>query len=238
MKYLFFTLSILALTACGGYVQNTSGSDYVLATDKAFIDEDIAQAAAVEPDLRFPARIGIARIVNGQLTLPPTGEVALFSEVAERNARFGDFIPVSPLVVALIHDGNGENLSAMSRSGRIVKEIRLAAARQHLDYVIIYEVGASSRTENTPFALADVTLLGGMLLPTRNIAVAGMGVAAFIDVRNGYPYGTAQTTTDLSGFARSFQAGSRSEALRDRAILKVAQALVPDIEDLLVRLAE
>ena len=235
----FATLMLLALAACGPSIQTTSGADFIAATPRSFIDDDIAKAAAVEPNLRFPARIGIARIVNGGLTLPPAEETALFAGIAERNARYGEFVPVSPLIVAMMN-GTQTNIHSDRwgrRSDEIIRQIRLASARQHLDYVIIYEVGARSRTGNTPFALADVTLVGGMLLPTRNIAVAGVGAAAFIDVRNGYPYGTTQVTADLSGFARTFQAHRRSDELRAQATLKVTEALVPDIETMLSELA-
>ncbi len=231
-------LILLALAACGPSIQTTSGADFIAATPPSFIDEDIAQAAAVEPNLRFPARIGIARIVNGSLTLPPAEETALFADIAERNSRYGEFVPVSPLIMAMTgSNATGINRHQSGTAAAAIQQIRLASARQHLDYVIIYEIGARSRTGNTPFALADVTLVGGMLLPTRNISVAGIGAAAFVDVRNGYPYGTTQVAADLSGFARTFQADRRSNELRAQATLKVAEALVPDIETMLSELA-
>ena len=234
----YISLIFLVLSACGPHIQTSSGRDYISATSASFIEEDIAKAAAVEPNLRFPARIGIARIINGSLTLPPSEETALFTGIAERNSQYGEFVAVSPLIMAMM-TGNesGINQRRSGNAGAVIHQIRLASARQHLDYVIIYEVGARSRTHNTPFALADVTLLGGMLLPTRNIDVAGIGAAAFIDVRNGYPYGTTQVSADLSGFARTFREDRRSRELQARATLKVAEALVPDIEEMLAELA-
>ncbi len=65
----------------------------------------------------------------------------------------------------------------------------------------------------------------------------GLGTAAFVDVRNGYPYGTTQATTDLSGFVRSFQGRDRSNALRAQATQQVAEALIPEIAEMLQRLA-
>ncbi len=231
-------LILLALATCGPNIQTTSGADFIAATPPSFIDEDIAKAAAVEPNLRFPARIGIARIVNGSLTLPPAEETALFADIAERNSRYGEFVPISPLIMAMTgSNATGINRHQSGTAAAAIQQIRLASARQHLDYVIIYEIGARSRTGNTPFALADVTLVGGMLLPTRNISVAGIGAAAFVDVRNGYPYGTTQVAADLSGFSRTFQADRRSNELRAQATLKVAEALVPDIETMLSELA-
>jgi hypothetical protein len=232
-------LALLITAACTPHIQTSSGQSFIDASP-GLIDADIAVAAGVEPNLHFPARIGIARIVNGSLTLPPTEEIALFADIAERNSSYGTFVPVSPLVMAMMA-GTDTAISAQYRhrnAGEIIKQIRLASARQHLDYVIIYEVGARSRTTNSPFALADVTLVGGMLLPTRNIDVAGIGAAAFLDVRNGYPYGTTQVAADLSGFARTFQSSRRRTELQAEATLKVAQALVPDIEKMLIELAQ
>lgn len=233
---------ILGLAACGPSIQTSSGAAFIDSAPNGvprMIDADIAKAAAVEPDLHFPAKIGIARVVNGALTLPPAEEMALFAGVAERNRNLGQFVAVSPLVMSMVtaQPSQISNQRGGRNATQIIQNIRLAAARQHLDYVIIYEVGARSRTGDTPFALADVTLIGGILLPTRNIQVAGVGAAMFVDVRNGYPYGTTQTAADLSGYARSFASDRRSDTLRAQATLKVAEALVPDVEDMLQQLA-
>ena len=222
-----YLLPLLLLTACTPYVQTTSGTEYISRQDangRLSIDRDIAEIAAVEPNLRFPARIGIARVVNGQLSDVPGAEADLFADVVKQSARYGEFVPVSPLIDAMVnHD---QKIDTIHR-------IRRASARQHLDYVLIYEIGARTRRTDTPFALADVTLIGGAFLPTRNIKVAGIGQAMLIDVRNGYPYGTAAVTEDISGLARSFGTRRREAELRDRAALNVAQTLIPDIDQML-----
>ena len=237
MKHLFWAICVLLIAGCTPHIQTSSGETFVQSA-RGQIDPEIAEIAGVEPNLRFPARIGVARVVNAQLTLPPPEEVALFTGIAQRNANLGEFVPVSPLVHAMVNARPTDLNQSHRRAQDIIGDIRRAGARQHLDYVIIYEVGARSRTSNTPFALADVTLVGGMLLPTRNIDVLGIGAAAMVDVRNGYPYGTAEVSTDLSGLSRTFQADRRSAELRARATLEVARVLVPDVEILLQRLAE
>ncbi len=228
----------MLLSGCAYDVQTTSGAAFVAARDANGIrpiDADIAAIAAVEPNLHFPARIGVARIVNGQLTLPSADEGALLVEVGARNAALGDFVQVSPLIAALVTDSDpsGQQERYRQTSGQVVQDIRKTAARQHLDYVLIYEMGARSRETDTPFALADVTLIGGALLPTRNIRVAGVGQAIFLDVRTGYPYGTASVAEDLSGLGRSFGGDRRAEALRERATDKVFAALIPEVEAML-----
>jgi hypothetical protein len=228
----------LLLTGCAYDVQTSSGAAFVAARDTDGIrpiDADIAAIAAVEPNLHFPARIGVARIVNGQLSLPSADEGALLAELGARNAALGDFVQVSPLIAAMVtgNDPSGQPDNYGRTPGDAVRDIRKTAARQHLDYVLIYEMGARSRETDTPFALADVTLIGGAFLPTRNIRVAGVGQALFLDVRTGYPYGTASVAEDLSGLGRSFGGDRRAEALRERATDKVFAALVPEVEAML-----
>jgi hypothetical protein len=225
------TLTLLILLAgCSNPIQYTSGAAFV-APSNGPIDKDIATIAAIEPNLHFPARIGVARIVNGALSLPGADETAVLADMAETLTPMGTFVQVSPLISAMVNgDASGPT------TDRAIQDIRRTAARQHLDYVLIYEIGVRSSERDTAFALADVTLIGGALLPTRNIKVAGLGNALFLDVRNGYPYGTAQVAEDLSGLARSFGTDRRRAALQDRATLKVFKALVPEVQAMLVAL--
>jgi hypothetical protein len=236
------TLSFaLLLMGCTHAVQTTSGAAFVSARDADGIrpiDADIAQIASVEPNLHFPARIGVARIVNGQLSLPSADEAEMLAQMGARQAGLGEFVQISPLIAAMVagNDPSGQPHRYQPAPGQVVQDIRKTAARQHLDYVLIYEIGARSSVTDTPFALADVTLIGGAFLPTRNIRVAGVGQALFLDVRSGYPYGTAQVAEDLSGMGRSFGQDRRQEQLRDRATAKVFAALVPEVEAMLDKL--
>jgi hypothetical protein len=227
------TLTLLILlAACSNATQYTSGADFVdTANGTRPIDKDIAAIAAIEPNLHFPARIGVARVVNGALTLPGSDETAALAELAETLAPMGTFVQVSPMISSMVNDVPTDRSTTNA-----IQDIRRTAARQHLDYVLVYEIGARSTETDTPFALADVTLIGGALLPTRNIKVAGLGNAIFLDVRTGYPYGTAQVAEDLSGLARSFGTERRRAALQDRATLKVFKALVPEVQAMLVAL--
>jgi hypothetical protein len=236
MRNLMLLPALLLVSACMHTTQLTSGAEYLAATGPSGVidvDAEIARIAGVEPDLRFPARIGIARIVNGNLSTPGVEESERLADLMSRHPEMGEFVPISPLISAMV---NGVDANQRSSQASTIADIRRAAARQHLDHVLIYEIGARSSERDTPFALADVTLIGGALLPTRNIKVAGVGQAILVDVRNGYPYGTALATEDLSGLARSFGTDRREEALRERATAKVAEALMPEIEAMLVDL--
>ena len=216
--------TLTALTGCIGTVQTTSGADYLARGPIA--DPAIRAAASIEPDLRLPARIGIARLVGGRLAIAPTEEAEALARFAARHRTMGEWVPLSPF------------LDDASRDVPTLDRLRRTAARQHLDYLLVYEIGARrGPTGDTPFALADVTLIGGAVLPTRVTRAQGIGTAIFLDVRNGYPYGTATAVEDLTGLARSFGTGRAEAALRARAERAVARELLPEVEAMLARLA-
>ena len=47
------------------------------------------------------------------------------------------------------------------------------------------------RQSGTPLNLADLTIIGAYLFPSRVVRARGYASALLVDVRNGYPYGTA-----------------------------------------------
>ncbi|MCV6595313.1 MAG: hypothetical protein OIF48_20380 [Silicimonas sp.] len=221
-------LSALALVACGPVIQTTSGSDFVARGGS--IDAEIRKLASVEPNLKFPARIGVARIVNGQLSAPSEKERAALTRLLDKHRGKGEWVPISPLVAGLVNE---------TRHDHPVKRMRRAAARQHLDYLLVYELGARGNARrHTPFALADVTIIGGMLLPTRVNSVTGIGAAAFVDTRNGYTYGHSHMTKDLTGLARSWYGDQAERRLREKAVGEIARDLMPEIDEMLVRLGQ
>ena len=234
-------LLLTALTACAPGMQNSSGRDYVAArgaTGHLSIDADIARIAAVEPHLHFPARIGVAQVSGGQLILPDPTTADLLTALALRHADMGVFIPVSPSIASMVGTAGSSGIAPRYTGSDhdAVQDIRRAAARQHMDYVLIVEVAADSTETDTALAVADVTLVLGAILPTRQIKVVGVGQALFVDVRNGYPYATAQTSQDLQGLARSFGTYRRAQALEAKALTKTTAALVPEIDTMLTNL--
>ena len=57
----------------------------------------VAAAAAHEPRLDFPARIGVVRLVYGRMTPVPAAEQTLFAEALDGAASLGEFVTLGPL---------------------------------------------------------------------------------------------------------------------------------------------
>ena len=164
MKNAFIRLSLIASLVlvsigCQSSVQTTSRRQYLnqyeeldLPTRKAgSIDEEVGKIASVEPTLRFPARIGIAKLYNGRISNLTVEEVEGWEKAKEEmGSGFGEFIPSSmirDLAYTAPDRKKGEKLQKLRK---IFRKVRLGAARQHLDYVLLYEVFSETKTTSSP----------------------------------------------------------------------------------------
>jgi hypothetical protein len=262
----FVLAALMTLGACTHTAQTSSGADYLARYDAAMArtaaapttrthasslndsgdqietrltpDEMVRLAASVEPILTFPARFGLARLDRGKLVGIPTTEMALWSTLIEKNRSLGEFVAINPLIAEFTSNIVRQPRRADSQQNFVdtVTKIRLGAARQHVDAVLIYEVGAVADRNFTPLYLADLTIIGGTFLPTRSIEAKGVASALLLDVRNGYPYGNASAISDLSGLSTTFGKEERTEDLRQAAALQGVENLVPEVEAMISEL--
>lgn len=240
---------IVTVGACEAHLQTSSGADYLARYDASHevingaptdVDEDVRRIAAIEPTLAFPARIGLARIEHGALTTLPEDEARIWQDVLEDlGTGYGEFVPVSPMIASMVSD------APVRRSGNaaeIIAHIRRGAARQHLDYVLTYEVGSSREEKANALALADLTVIGMFVLPSRTIEIEASASGLMLDVRTGYPYATLTTHAEKSGVSRVISDGSTGLAYahkaESRAVAKLAQEFSASMAELQARSIE
>ena len=232
------------LAACDVTTQTTSGRDWLAAYPKGGsapaaaggIDAQVRAVANVEPTLRFPARIGIARLGPSGLRPIPADEAANWTEAAEHlGPGFGTFVPISPMIAAMV-ELPVDDTTRQSFARRTIDTIRLAAAREHLDAVLVYEVDGTANAHNTGLSIAEWTLIGAFILPTQNVKAVGVAQAMLIDVRNGYPYGTVQSTADDDGLATRVGSSDKGKALEDKVMASAVLKLTGEAETMLRKL--
>lgn len=248
IKHLTLALSAITLAACSTTSQYTSGKDYLTRYDRATAslttaqssaqgstDLDIRKIAAVEPDLQLPARIGLARIEKGRLISVPGDEAENWVELSERlGPAFGEFVPVSPLIAALVSpDGQKTNSTK-----EVVNNIRRASARQHLDYTLVYEVTNISDKSTNALRIGDLSVLGLFVLPSRNVKVDSTATAMLIDVRNGYPYVSATAFSEKSTLSTSAGARANKDRLKDKSRIIAVDNLTDEVEIFMFELQE
>jgi hypothetical protein len=119
-----------------------------------------------------------------------------------------------------------------------VDQIRLAAARQHLDAVMIYEVAARNKDSRNALNLLDITIIGSYLMPSASVETAAYGQGIFLDVMTGYPYGTVQATVKQSDISTSHNVREKSLETEAAARAQLASKMATDAEKMLVNLAK
>lgn len=231
-------LALLAATACND-TQTSSGADFVAARpgwagqaagETRGVDRAVLEAASAEPLLRFPARIGLARLSQGRLTGVPTEEGDAWIAMLERlGPGYGQVVPVSPLLA-------GFNLQRRDVSRSPVDDIRIAAARQHIDAVLIYEVIGASRDTATVLSAADVTIIGAFLIPSRSLQGTATAAALLVDVRSGYPYGSAISSAEQGGIWTSVGSYSRRMEVQGEAQIAAVRNLTGEVATMVERL--
>ena len=115
----------------------------------------------------------------------------------------------------------------------LVRKIRLGAARQHIDVVLLYELFSETDSETLATAVANWTILGMYIMPSEKTATVGHANALLLDVRNGYPYGTVSATAEDSDIFAAVGAWKRTRNLERRNRLATARKLIPEVEKMM-----
>ena len=227
----------LLATACGTDVQTTSGRAYQAQDRTLFdpmkgtgIDRAVAQAASTEPLLRFPARIGLARIQHGAIVAVPPPEADAWIAFARSHPQYGTYVPINPIVAEMAVSATGD------AAHNVIDAIRLGAARQHVDAVLIYSVAGDTNDRASALSLLDLTIVGAYLVPSRFLRGAAVASATLIDVRNGYPYGSATATTNDTGFVASVGSERRAAGLTEDLEILAVSKLTTEVETMMARL--
>lgn len=236
---ILFAAALGSTVACGGEPRRSppaGRSPHEVDTAILLRELDLrAQvAASARPGFAFPARIGLARVENGAITAIPADEWAHWRSLRDRlPPRIGEITPVTSLVAQSL------TTAPVSRTPHdSITNLRLAAAREQLDAILLYEVATTQSLENTELTLLDATIVGAWWFPTHRSHLASQASATLIDVRSGLAYGSViGHATDVCS---ATMLGSEEKLARQRAatVRKSVATLTGEVDALFTRLAQ
>jgi hypothetical protein len=245
-KNLLFLL--VCLLGCeSGEMQTTSGRAYLakykdisnnstnsFSSSEQDFQKELIAVASVEPILQFLAKIGIVRIHEGYLSTIPPEEIAIFEQYRNKvDKDLGAIVPFSLIVSDTVGEQYDDPIYLM-------RKIRLTAARQHMDAVLVYETTSqSNRESNLLDNLGDLILIGDYVLPSQKITASGQVSAVLIDVMQAYPYGQVYATTknNVSYSTTNRQNDALDETKREQNIQAVKE-ITPKVIAMLKNLKE
>ena len=232
---------IIMVSGCSQHIQTSSGKSYLDKYNQVEnyysrqdgeenINKMVQQVANIEPTLNFPAKIGIARIDGGQLTSIPGKEIEYWEKSRKNiSSHFGNFVPVSPLIAEMAVTSVNYRTTGNTVAD-VVNKIRLAAARQHMDAVLIYEVYSREESDSNFLSIANLTIIGAFILPSKAVETQGYANALLIDVIHGYPYGTAEASLQKTEMASTFGEYDKMNEMSDEIKTEVTAKLVGETE--------
>jgi len=244
---LIIFLSLASIGCQTHSVQMTSGKKYLShyadydanETNASDLNEELKAIASIEPSLEFPSRIGLVKLFNGRITNLAAQEVEAWEEAkSAMGDEFGHFIPVNPMIAEMVYTPRKTNGKSKDTPSDIFRKVRLGAARQHLDHVLVYEVFSETKTTKLASSVANWTIIGGYFVPSREIETSGFANALLLDVRNGYPYGTASATLSATEFSASQTYRDKSRNLADKNQVSTVIKLIPEVQKMMKKLME
>ena len=242
---LLIILSLASIGCQSHSVQMTSGKKYLSnytnydATEMnaSDLNEEVKAIASIEPSIQFPSRIGLVKLFNGRITNLSVQEVEAWEESRTTMGNgLSNFIPVNPMIAEMVYTPRKTNSKSKSNPSEIFRKIRLGAARQHLDHVLIYEVFSETKTTKLASSVANWTIVGGYFVPSREIETTGFANALLLDVRNGYPYGSASASLNAKEFSASQTYRDKSRNLADKNQISTVIKLIPEVQQMMKKL--
>lgn len=223
-----------AFAAAGCATYKTPGSG-VSIPNLEEADADIKQLLEVQPASPFPARVAVVGVQSpgyqsltnrcsggGQFCVVTTRDVEPEAAFATLSAM--PEVADLALMNRLILPSNFES----------TRDLRRAAATLKTDLLLVYSIDTGFNVDSTEIGPLALISLG--LLPNKKARVTSTASAAIFDVRTGFLYGVAESSTTEEQRATIWTTSAAIDTARRKAETTAFQNLVGEIEKLWTRL--
>ena len=223
-------VSVLAATGCQTFYRTPGGP----APIGEMTAPSIAEKLRAKPESPIPATLALVRVQGGgyyssSIAGVRRGSLSIVSASdleqpadAERLQRWPDVLAFTRLSAIIVPEPR--------RSGPDAAMIALreGAATLHADVLALYTIDTAFRIDDfSPGALGLVTL---GLAPTKSAVVNSTASMAFVDVRTGFVYGTAEASSRDDQLANSWTSEDAVDQCRRRVEREAFSALLSEAE--------
>lgn len=203
-----------------------------LSSPAARLNAEVAALYDTVPEVILPARIALARAGSREMQVTSEAELAIWRETAaELGEGFGEFLTLSPVSA----DMAGELTETQVRG--VVADVRRAAALQKADYVLLYSVATGAGTNSNVLDVADLTIIGLWVAPSRNVNATATAEAILLDVRTGYVFGAATAQGEDTTLTTAMRSDQAERGARKAAQLDAVEKLANNVKTMALQLA-
>jgi rhombotail lipoprotein len=203
-----------------------------------FLAQDVAEIEALRPQLTPPFKLGITPPVlfGDEVRYNPWGwsgqapgirlgtwtpeEVMLLERWAEEARAAGLVSEVEFLPAILIgNETEGDARGLLSR-------VRQAAARTHVDAVLLLHPRSHSYANLTALSLLDLTLVGLFVVPSQEVHTQTALEGLVLDTRNEYLYSATSGYAEDETWSSSWKAADHARELETKTRRAALEAVV------------
>lgn len=213
---LLSVLAALLASGCSSYVNSPVVARSLKEKRAAFSDPLIARAYNAKPAMRFPAVIAVASTdctTRDHLRAISAGDTLEKWNFLPQLARIAIVSPV------LIEESRGEDRTTAG------VRLREAAAKLHADAVLLL---ATETQATDGRIIAPLTELSLGLLPNKRYELISTALAALVDTRTGYVYGTLEKSRARSGITMAWGSDDVIRRARSKVEREAMEKLFAD----------
>lgn len=222
MLRLLVVLAVPLLGACSSTIDRSAMHKQLVEGKRLFATQTLAEAEGTQPQLSVPFRVAVAPPMwraNPRWTEKERAIIESWGADAKATDLVSSLEMIPAVSVELSKGGNGDDW---------LDAVRVAAARQHADAVLlIRDVEDSSEWLNV-LSILDLTIVGAFVFPGHKTEAVSMMDALLLDNRNLYLYATAEAeghAEDTTTYAKLDSDGLIEEARR-KALQRLGQELL------------
>src|SRR5262249_11741672 len=221
----FCAILLVAAAGCATYLTPGGGVN-IETLFKA--DPDIAELLKLEPAAPFPARVAVGRVQasgyysQGKRWYGSGRYCVVTTRDVEPEASY-DTLAKLPQVAGLAL----MNRMLLPEKLTSAKDLRQSAATLKADLLLVYSLDTGFNIENTDIGPLALITLG--FLPNKKAKVTSTASAALFDVRTGFVYGVAESTSMEEQRATFWSSSEAVDNARKKAESEAFRKLVDEI---------
>ena len=209
-------VAALLASGCTSYVNSPAVARSLKEKRAAFSDPLIARAFNAKPAIHFPATIAIASNCSG--TRDHLRAISAHGMIDTWNSlpQLARIAIISPVLTEEYRSGNDPKADL---------RLREAAAKLHADAVLIL---ATETQATDGRIIAPLTELSLGLLPNKRYELISTALAALVDTRTGYIYGTIEKSRARSGITMAWGSDDVIRRARSKVEREAMEKLFAD----------